>query len=397
MAGLKTAQALRGDGFDGEIVLIDQEDEPTYDKPPLSKGYLAGASARDEIELLTQDEFRAIRATLLFGQPAASLDVEGSRVILADGRIVPYDILVIAAGSRARRSPWGEGEHIHVLRTRGDAERLRDELATAKHIVVIGAGFIGAEAASTARKSGVQVSMVDPFPAPMSRVLNSQVGAIFARKYEQEGVKEYFGRAVEGIEHTTLGVRVELDGGEFIHADAALVGIGAVVNTEWLENSGLELENGVVCDSALRVVGHPNIYAVGDIARWRSAQRGSSLRLEHWTNAVDQARIVSRNIMNPGDPSDYETTEYVWSDQYDWKIQVVGRTGSEDVVMLGSEADQRVAALYSDDGVTLTGALIVNWPRALIETRRGVASGGSRSDLVERLSTQQARRSPAAG
>jgi NADPH-dependent 2,4-dienoyl-CoA reductase/sulfur reductase-like enzyme len=386
VGGLKTAQALRSEGFEGEIVLVDLESHPTYDKPPLSKKYLTGETARHEIELLTEEETRAIGASTVFGSPAASLDTGGRIVTLEDGTALSYDTLVIATGSRARQSPWGEGEHIHLLRTSADAERLRTELERARHLVVIGAGFIGGEAAATAIKAGVRVSMIDPFPAPMSRVLNAEVGEIFARKYAQEGVEEYFGRTVEGVEQTSDGVRVALDGGQVIDADAALVGIGAVVNTDWLDGSGVELDNGVVCDSALRAVGHPEIFAVGDIARWASAARSVSLRLEHWTNAVDQARVVARNIVRPHDPEDYETTEYVWSDQYDWKIQVVGRTGSEDIVVIGSEADERFAVLYSDDGEALTGALVVNWPRALIDARRGVASGARRSDVATRLS-----------
>ncbi|HOV99878.1 MAG TPA: FAD-dependent oxidoreductase [Rhodoglobus sp.] len=391
VGGLKTAQALRGEGFEGEIVLIDQEHHPTYDKPPLSKKYLMGAAARHEIELLSERETQGIGALSIFGSPAASLDADRKVVTLEDGAAVPYDTLVIATGSRARRSPWGEGEHIHLLRTSGDAERLRDELATTRHLVVIGAGFIGGEAAATAIMAGVRVSMVDPFPAPMSRVLNAEVGQIFSRKYAQEGVEEYFGRTVEGVEQTTDGVRVVLDGGEIIEADAALVGIGAVVNTEWLESSGIELDNGVVCDSTLRAIGHPEIFAVGDIARWASASRNVSLRLEHWTNAVDQARVAAHNIAHPDDCEDYETTEYVWSDQYDWKIQVVGRTGTDDIVVIGSEENQRFAVLYSEDGEALTGALVVNWPRALVDARRAVAARTDRAEIAARLTGDAAR------
>lgn len=385
VGGLKTAQALRSEGFEGEIVLIDQERHPTYDKPPLSKKYLTGETARHEIELLSEHETRGIGAISIFGTPAASLNLEGQVVTLEDGTAVSYDTLVIATGSRARRSPWGEGEHIHLLRTSGDAERLRDELATARHLVVIGAGFIGGEAAATAITAGVRGSMVDPFPAPMSRVLNAEVGQIFSRKYAQEGVEEYFGRTVEGVEQTADGVRVVLDGGEIIEADAALVGIGAVVNTEWLEGSGIELDNGVTCDSGLRAIGHPEIFAVGDIARWASASRNVSLRLEHWTNAVDQARVVAHNIVHPDDCEDYDTTEYVWSDQYDWKIQIVGHTGSDHWTMVGDPAQDRFAVVYGESQGQAEGAVIVNWPRALVDARRSVASRAKADELIHRL------------
>jgi NADPH-dependent 2,4-dienoyl-CoA reductase/sulfur reductase-like enzyme len=395
VGGIKTAQALRSEGFEGEIVLIDQEDRPSYDKPPLSKKILTGEAEWHEIELLSAEESAALGATSIFGFPAVELDVEANSVTLEDGRGVRYDTLVIATGARARRSPWGEGEHVHVLRTTDDARRLRTEFARAKHLAVIGAGFIGAEAASTAVKAGVRVSMIDPFPAPMSRVLNSQVGEIFSRKYQHEGIETYFGRTVDDVRQTDDGVQVVLDGGQTIDADAALVGIGAIVNTEWLESSGLQLDNGVVCDSTLVATGHSDIYAVGDIARWSSALRSASLRLEHWTNAVDQARVVAFNIVHPDERVNYETTEYVWSDQYDWKIQVVGRTGSEDIQIVGSEQVEQFAVLYSDDGERLAGALVVNWPRALIAARRGVADGTPRTVVAERLAAGAARSTPA--
>jgi len=381
VGGIKTAQALRLEGFSGEIVLIDSESVAAYDKPPLSKAYLKHGAVSDEIALMTQDEIDGLDARFERGSAAQSLDVTSRTVTLESGKVVPYDTLVIATGSRARRSPWGEGPGMHVLRTSADAERLRSELAPGRRLLIVGAGFIGAEVAATALAHGVHVTMVDPLPAPMSRVLNEDVGNIFAAKHRREGIETVFGHTVATVERDSEGFVVELSNGDTLRADGVLVGIGAIVNTEWLEDSGLVLENGVMCGPGLHALGADDIFAVGDVARWKSNARDEVLRLEHWTNAVDQAKTVAHNIVHPDDLVDYETVEYVWSDQYDWKIQVVGRTGSSDFQLLGDPAADRFAVLYSAEDGSLMGAVVVNWPRALVSSRRAVASRRSASEL----------------
>ncbi|MGG1909826.1 FAD-dependent oxidoreductase [Microbacterium sp. NRRL B-14842] len=251
------------------MVLIDQERHPTYDKPPLSKKYLTGETARHEIELLSEHETRGIGAISIFGTPAASLNLEGQVVTLEDGTAVSYDTLVIATGSRARRSPWGEGEHIHLLRTSGDAERLRDELATARHLVVIAQASSGGRLPQRRSRRAYGSAWLTRSRRRMSRVLNAEVGQIFSPQVCPGGRRGVLRKGQsKASNRRQTGVRVVLDGGEIIEADAALVGIGAVVNTEWLEGSGIELDNGVTCDSGLRAIGHPEIFAVGDIARW---------------------------------------------------------------------------------------------------------------------------------
>lgn len=389
VGGVKTAQALRLEGFTGRIVLIDAENVPAYDKPPLSKAYLQPDAPSTTIELLTAEELASLDAEFTLGSPARHLDTVERTVTLESGDVVPFDVLVIATGSRARRSPWGEGPGIHVLRTSADAERLRDELRPGRNLLIVGAGFIGAEVASTALKHGVAVTMVDPLPAPMSRVLNQAVGDIFAAKHQKEGASTVFGHTVSSVTRSAGVFDVELSNGRLLHADSVLVGIGAVVNTEWLEDSGLVLDNGIICGPGLHAVGAEGVFAVGDVARWRSAARNESLRLEHWTNAVDQAKTVAHNIVHPDDPVDYETVEYVWSDQYDWKIQVIGRTGSEDFAVLGDPSDDKFAVLYEGDDGKLLGAIVVNWPRALVACRKAVAgcrlAAGLSAELAENL------------
>ncbi|NWL10412.1 FAD-dependent oxidoreductase [Paenarthrobacter nitroguajacolicus] len=391
VGGVKTAQALRAAGHEGRIILVEAEAVPhPYDRPPLSKSYLSPDAGLSQIALVPNGDLDAIDVELITGVAATSLDPANKKLRLSDGTEQPYDTLVIATGARARPSPWGEGPGLHVLRTSSDAEKLRAELVPGRRILIVGAGFIGAEVAGTAVKAGLQVTMVDPLPAPMSRVLNEEVGHIFGQKHREEGVNTVLGHTVTSVVKAEDLFHVELSNAEWHVADAVLVGIGAIVNTEWLEGSGVALENGVLCGPDLAALGVDDIYAVGDVCRWTSNQSTHTMRLEHWTNAVDQALIAAHNIVSSEEPRHYDPVEYVWSDQYDWKIQVVGRTGSEDFKVVGSPGESRFAVTYSD-GTSLVGAVIVNWPRALVACRRAVGQRTRaetvRADLEQLLAT----------
>ncbi|MEW1962700.1 FAD-dependent oxidoreductase [Microbacterium sp. NPDC077644] len=373
VGGVKAAQALRSGDFDGEIVIVEQENLAyPYDKPPLSKAHLVSDTGTDGVPLVSEDELSALGVTWRSGTAASGLEIASKEIVLADGERLSYDDLIIATGARARPSPWGDGPRIHLLRTSADAARLRAVLHATRRLVVVGGGFIGAEVAATARSIGAEVTIVDPHPAPMSRALNEEIGQIFADKHAAEGVKMLFATGVEGIEDDGTRALVSLSNGERIEADAVLVGIGAVVNTEWLEDSGLVIDNGVVTDDHLRAVGADDIHVIGDVCRWQHSDGTGSTRLEHWTSAADQARLVAHNVLSPENARSYDPVEYVWSDQYDWRIQIVGRTGVTDSQLLGDPADDRFAVAYSEDGVHLTGAVVVNWPRALISARRAV-------------------------
>jgi NADPH-dependent 2,4-dienoyl-CoA reductase/sulfur reductase-like enzyme len=387
VAGVKTAQALRSEGYAGEITLVDAENVAhAYDKPPLSKGFLTGENKPENIRLLGIDELERLDAEFRWGSAAVSLDITDRRVRLASGEELTYDVLVIATGARARPSPWTPHPKVVVLRTAEDADRLRRLMKPGGALSIIGSGFVGAEVAATAIKLGLAVTLIDPFPAPMSRVLNAEVGSLFKDKHELEGVRTVFGVGVSDLKGSGESVIVELTNGAAISADVVLVGIGAVVNTEWLTESGLLLEDGVVCDPTLKAIGAPSIYAVGDVARWRSDPAAvEDTRLEHWTNAVDQARVVAHNIVHQDDARAYSPLEYVWSDQFDWKIQVVGRTGATDHQIAGSAESGRIAVTYSDDGVRFTGAVLVNWPRALVLCRRSLADGRPVGDVRAEL------------
>lgn len=221
----------------------------------------------------------------------------------------------------------------------------------------------------------------------MNRVLNPEIGAWFAELHRRHGVRTILGVGVEGIHGEQGNLRIQLTDGNVLDAATVLVGIGATPNEEWLKTSGLLVDNGVVCDEHCRAVEEPDVFAVGDVARWFHPRYGVDMRVEHWTNAVDQAICVAHNIAHPSDLRPYAPIAYVWSDQHDWKIQVTGRTGgiSEHVVIGDPHADNKFAALYTEDGQHLSGAAIVNWPRALIECRRALSTTANLVDLQASL------------
>lgn len=387
VGGVRTAQALRSEGYDGRIVLVGEEHEAPYDKPPLSKELLATGTEPRSLRLLPNEAADAAQIDLLLGHRATRLDLAGRQVELEGHGALDFDRLVIATGSRARPSPWGEGPGIHVLRSIEDSRRLRADLLEGGPVVVVGAGFIGSEVASTARLLGLDVTLVDPLPVPMSRVLNPEIGAWFAGLHQRHGVHTFFGTGVEGVERAGESLLVRLTDGRVLPAATVVVGIGATPNDGWLASSGLVVDDGLVCDQHCRAVETEHVFAVGDVARWFHPGLGRDVRIEHWTNAVDQALCVGHNLAHPEDLRPYAPIPYVWSDQYDWKVQVVGRTDdlAEHTVVGDPERDNRFAALYSEDGVHLSGAAIVNWPRGLLECRKALRSPHATAVLRARL------------
>jgi phthalate 3,4-dioxygenase ferredoxin reductase subunit len=389
VGGVRTAQALRAGGHRGRIVLIGAEAEHPYDKPPLSKQFLAGTWGVERIELLSPADRGALGIELRLGVAAADLDVAHRRVVLADGEVVPYDVVVIATGASARRPPWQADAGVHVLRTLSDASRLRDALAGGGAVVMVGGGFIGCEVAATARAAGCRVTVVDPLAAPAGRLLGPQVGGLLADVHRRHGVDARLGVGVADIRGRPGDLVVELSDGSVLEAATVVVGIGATPNVDWLEGSGLLLGDGVVCDRFSRALSRTDdVYAVGDVARWWHERHGETVRVEHWTNATEQAVNVARNIVNPDEPEAYVPTEYVWSDQYDWKLQVAGRPGTCSELELIGDPDgdpPRFAALYRDASGVLGGAATVNWPKALLTARRCIAQDFSFNDAVAQL------------
>ncbi len=386
IGGVRTAQALRSEGFGGRIVLVGEESELPYDKPPLSKQLLASDWDVDRVRLMTPEEADRDGIELRLGSPAVRLDVAAGQVRLADGALLDYDGVVIATGASARPSPWQPASGVHVIRSLADSRELHTHLREKGSVLVVGGGFIGAEVAATARGLGHEVTVVDHLPAPIGRVVGPEIGRYFTELHHRHGVATRFGVGVEQIDGEAGRLRIRLTDGSELSAATAVVGIGAVPNDDWLADSGLPIDNGVLCDQYCRALDAPEIFAVGDVARWLHPRHREYVRVEHWTNAVEQGVCAAHNIAHPEDLRPYAPVEYVWSDQYDWKVQIVGRpmrgTRHEVVGRLEGETP-RAAVLYTDESGSLLGAVTVNWPKALVRCRRAVTQG---SPFAETLS-----------
>jgi NADPH-dependent 2,4-dienoyl-CoA reductase/sulfur reductase-like enzyme len=331
LGGLRTAQSLRSVGFSGRITLIGDEHHKPYDRPPLSKQVLAGDWDPGQASLADDSELDKLELELRLGTRATDLDLPSRTVTLHGGEQVRYDALVVATGASPRRIPeTPDLQGIHVLRTLEDCLDIRAAIEKSSSIVVVGAGFIGAEVAATARKRGLDVTVLEALPVPLARGLGPTLGPVVAGIHADHGVDLRTGAGVAGFEGKGHVERVVLADGGHVDADVVVVRVGVVPNTQWLEGSGIELRDGVVCDEYCQSLSAPNIYAVGDCARWHNQLFDEVMRIEHWTNGVEGAMAVANVIA--GEKAPYSPVPYVWSDQYDSKIQIVGRPSADDQV-----------------------------------------------------------------
>jgi NADPH-dependent 2,4-dienoyl-CoA reductase/sulfur reductase-like enzyme len=378
LAGYWAAETLRRDGFEGRISLIGDEPHAPYDRPPLSKKFLAGDLDDDRLPLTTAEKLADLGLEMRLGCRATGLDV-ATRTLEVDGVAEPYDGLLIATGARCRNLPGTVGlAGVHTLRTRDDAKAIRDALANgARRVVVVGAGFIGAEVASTAIGRGAEVTMVEALEAPFGRVLGVEMGAVMADVHRRHGVDLRTGVGVDEVLGDDRLAGVRLADGATLEADLLVVGIGVVPNTDWLEGSGLTLDDGVVCDETCLAA--PDVAAAGDVARWANPRYGEVMRVEHWDNAVQQGVHAARRLLQ----SDEEATPYApvpwfWTDQYDRKVQLAGRPHTDDEVRVvaGSTAEHRFAAFYGRDG-RFTAALGMNRPRQVMQSKGLLDAGAS--------------------
>jgi len=375
VAGARAVQSLRRLGYPGRIVLIGEETAAPYDRPPLSKAMLSGQVTAERIALLRDADLADPKVRLRLGTRAERVDPERHEIELAGGERLGYEHLIIATGASARRAPWDPG--LPVLRTLGDARRLSALLRPGAHLVVIGGGFIGSEVAATARGLGLAVTVVDPLAAPMARAAGAEIARRLSGLHAARGVRCRFGVAVTDVRRRGDGYEVGLDDGAVLAADVVLAGIGARPNDAWLARSGLPVADGVLCDPYSRVLGWPDIFAVGDVARWAHPRHGRPTRIEHWTNAVEQADCVARTVLNPAAPLEYAPVEYVWTEQYGRKVQITGRPEGAPLVVTSGDGDgARVGVLYGDDQDRLAGAVTVDWPRATLAARSVLAEGG---------------------
>lgn len=383
LAGLRATEFLRRAKFEGELLLIGDDPHPPYDRPPLSKEFLRGEWDEERIAL-RRKSYDDLDAELMLGRRVASLDGENRILRFEDGGVASFDGLVIATGGLARRLPnQPDLDGVLTLRTLDDARRIRSELDAKPKVAVIGAGFIGAEIAASMRQLGLDVTMIEALEVPLIRGLGPTLGAHMQKIHEQRGVHVMCGRTVQHFEGDQQVRALVLDDGSRVECDLAVVGIGMTPATDWLEGSGIELGDGVVCDETLATA-VSGIVAAGDVASWPNPLFGERMRVEHWTNAVEQARhAVNTLLAAPGEAQPFESVPMFWSDQYDIKIQGVGRPRPTDelTVVEGSEANKLVA-VYVRDGA-MTGAVTFNQAPKLIKLRMLMAKRGALDEALE--------------
>ncbi len=391
LAGLRAAEELRQAGFDGTVIVVGDEVHLPYDRPPLSKQVLAGTWPVDRVALdvSTAGGLDALDLDWRLGAQATALDVHERVVKLADGERVPFDGLVVATGASPRELPGTETlAGVHTLRTLDDCLAIRDSLdAGAGRVVVVGAGFIGAEVAATCRGRGCEVTVLEALPVPLGRALGDEMGAVMGGLHRDHGVEVRLGTGVAGFEGGTGGrvERVRLADGGAIDADMVVVGIGVSPNTGWLAGSGLALDDGVVCDATTWAA--PGIVAAGDVARWPSHRFGELMRVEHWDNAITMGAHAARRLLADlgagGGIEPYDPVPWFWSDQYDRKIQLAGRSSGADEVRVvdGDPAERRFVALYRR-GDRLAGVLSMNRPRLGMTYRNLVERGATWSEAL---------------
>ena len=367
LAGLRAVEALRREGFSGALTLIGDEPQLPYDRPPLSKQFLSGAWDEDRFTLRKPNSYDELDLDIRLGARATALNLDDREVSLEDGARVPYDGLIIATGARPRTLPGQPDlEGIFTLRTLEEAQALRAAFDGRPRVAVVGAGFIGAEVTATARTLDLEVTLVEMLPVPMERALGTEMGGAMADLHRDHDVDLRLGVAVEAMLGDGRVERLRLSDGAEIAADVVVVGVGVRPNTEWLEDSGLTIQDGVLCDATCNA-GAPNVYAAGDVCRWRHDLFGEDVRLEHWANAAEQGPAAARNLLLGAEAAEpFAPVPYFWSDQYDVSINYVGHAhaGDEVRVVSGSVADRKFVALYGREG-RLVACLTMSNPRAM--------------------------------
>ena len=391
LAGLRACESLREEGFDGTITLVGAEHEIPYDRPPLSKKVLAGEWEVERIRLRKADDFESLALALRLGVRATALDTHARTLSLDDGTTVVYDGLILATGASPRRlpdQPLLAG--VVELRTLADSVDLRDRIAggTAR-VTVIGAGFIGLEVAATARALGCAVTVLEGAPSPLIRGPGVEMGAAVAGVHARNGVHLRCGVQVASLEGEGVQVTgVRLGDGSLVASDVVVVGIGVAPNTQWLVGSGLTIGDGIVCDATLSA-GVPGVYAAGDCARWPNAAFAGfddqEMRVEHWTNAAEQGAAAARNLLLVAGGSEAEpftSVPFFWSDQFDSRIQFVGRAhGDDEVHVFAGSTDGAFAALYGYQG-RLRGVLGVSMPRMVMPFRALLAANATWAEAL---------------
>jgi NADPH-dependent 2,4-dienoyl-CoA reductase/sulfur reductase-like enzyme len=383
LAGLRAMEAMRALGHQGEIVAICGEDEMPYDRPPLSKQFLK-AGWDDGRLSLRRSGFQELDVDWRLGCHARSLDAGAREIGFPDGSRLAYGGLLIATGSTPRRLPGASAlKGTHVLRSLAEARALREDLQPGSRLLVIGAGFIGMEVAASARELGLEVTVIESLPSPLLRGLGAELGAWAMGRFADHGVDVLCGATVKGFLGETRVEGVELGDGKRIQADVVVAGIGVVPASAWVADSGLDIENGILCDSS-GATGFPDVVAAGDVARWYNPVYGEAIRYEHWTSAVEQSAVAAERLLGGhGGVKPLAQVPYVWSDLFEMRLGIVGDVAGSDRMHVchGSLEGDKFLSLFGRDG-KLCAAVGMKRPRPLNACRTLISQGASFEDAV---------------
>jgi 3-phenylpropionate/trans-cinnamate dioxygenase ferredoxin reductase subunit len=381
LAGAKAAETLREQGYDGSLVIVAEERERPYERPPLTKGYLRGEVDRDGPRVHEAGFYADKDITLRQGEAATGLDPAAGAVTLAGGERLEFDRLLIATGAEPRRLPvpGGDLDGVLALRTLDDSDRLREVAREGGRLVVIGAGWIGCEAAASARQLGAEITMIEMAPTPLAGVLGPVIGGLYGDLHREHGVELLTEARVAAIEGDGRVERVRLEGGRTIDCAAVLAGVGVAPRTGLAESAGLPVDNGILVDATLETSA-PGIFAAGDVANAvHPFYDGRRVRVEHWANALNQGPAAARNMLGAGEP--YDRLPYFFSDQYDAGMEYSGLASADDeVVIRGDVAGRELIAFWVAGGRVLAGMNLNVWDvndqvQALIRSRAVVDPG----------------------
>jgi NADPH-dependent 2,4-dienoyl-CoA reductase/sulfur reductase-like enzyme len=378
LSGLRTAEAARQAGFSGSITLIGAEGHLPYNRPPLSKEFLTRELPTEDLFLRSAEDLSRLGVDLRLGSPATGLDL-ADRIVHVGGNAMPFGTLVIATGARARTLAVSAPSGVHTLRTLDDSLAVRDALTSVQSVAVVGAGFVGLEVAAAARRLGKEVHVVEALDVPLERIVGRTVGRLLGELHREQGVTVLTGDVVTSFRGSPAVNGLQLRGGSVLPADIVIIGIGTVPNTEWLDGSGLSLEPGVRCDTSGAATGATDVFAVGDVARWRAPGGDKHRGYEHWANAVGQAQIVGKRIADPDRPLPDQPVPFFWSDQFGHKIQMVGAIDGvpADVELSPDTGFREPSVALLRDGHRLGAAITVDWPRMTAVCRRMISAGES--------------------
>ncbi|GAA2853251.1 FAD/NAD(P)-binding oxidoreductase [Streptosporangium fragile] len=395
LSGLRTAERLRRLGHTGPVTLVSGEAHPPYDRPPLSKSLLTEDEPAGPKPLRDPGRYPELGLDLRLSRHAVALDTGRRELTLDGGETLPFGRLVIATGARARTiTAFTRHANVHTLRTWEDCLRLRAALGSASHVTVIGGGVLGCEITASARARGVEVDLLEGLDQPLARVLGGAVGASVAALHRSRGVTVRCSAGVTAVRGDGRADTVVLADGTAIPTDLVVLAVGSVPNTEWLEGSGLALDDGVLCDRT-GATSAEGVFAAGDVARMPHPDGRGTIRLEHWTGAGDTAALVAANLLAaPRDRRPLTEVPYFWSDQYGSRIQCLGvpGAGAEPVTAEGSLESGRFLVLYAEDG-RVTGAAAMDMPAALARCRTAVGDRRPLSAVLDEAPWE--RRAPA--